>query len=140
MGVLLSLSTVKPMTGRIEGFIFSTWICTSAGSWFLICAIRDSIICWFTSILAFQLRNAEISHVPRLVVLLKSLRSGTILIASSSGLVTVTIIFSTGCSPLSAIILSFGNVISGNNETWILPYRKSPPAIITAMITEIGFL
>src|SRR5689334_2553591 len=64
------LASEYPITGRIEGFILATLICTSGGRLFLISAIFDSIRCWLRSISAFQLMNAEISHVPLLVVLL----------------------------------------------------------------------
>src|SRR5450432_476678 len=97
----------------MEGFIFSTVIFTSGGKRFLISLIFDSICCWFTSILLFQFIKAEISQLPRLVVLRIICRSGTCLMDASNGLVTVTIILSAGCRPASAMILILGKVISG---------------------------
>src|SRR5678816_609948 len=100
----------------MDGFILATVIFTSGGNVFRISLILDSMCCWLTSILLLQLINAEISQLPRLVVLLIFSRSGTCLMAVSSGLVTVTIILFTGCKPASAMILIFGKVISGNKE------------------------
>ena len=54
--------------------------------------------------------------LPLLVVLRTYWSSGTRLMAFSSGLVTVTIILSTGCKPASAMTLILGNVTSGNKE------------------------
>ena len=101
--------------GSIDGFILSTVICISGGKVFFISLIFDSILCWLISILAFQSMKADISQLPLLVVLRIFCRSGTCLIAFSSCLVTVIIIFLTGCCPASAMILIFGKVISGNN-------------------------
>src|SRR4051812_16934777 len=111
---------VYPITGRMEGFIFSTVMFTSAGREFLIWAMRDSILCWPRSTSAFQFIKADISQLPLLVVLRTSDRSGTCLMADSSGLVTVSIILFTGCRPASAITLIFGKVISGNKEVFSL--------------------
>src|SRR6187401_271623 len=108
------------MTGKMEGFIFATVIFTSGGSVFLISLIFDSMCCWLTSISLFHVMNADISQLPRLVVLRIVSRSGICLIAASNGFVTLTIILSTGCNPASAIILILGKVISGNNEVCIL--------------------
>src|ERR1700693_1757746 len=100
----------------MEGFIFSTVTCTPGGRELFISVIFDSILCCARSIFVFQSINADISQVPRLVVLLMVNRSGTCLMAFSSGFVTVTIILSTGWRPASAMILILGNVISGNRE------------------------
>ncbi len=53
----------------MEGFIFSTVICRSLGRSFLISAIFDSIRCLLRSTFAFQLMKADISQLPRLVML-----------------------------------------------------------------------
>src|SRR5260221_13177281 len=100
----------------MDGFIFSTVICVSGGRLLLISLIFDSMRCWLRSIFAFQSIKAEISQLPLLVVLRTYGRSGTCLIAFSSGLVTVTIILFTGCRPASAITFILGNVISGTSE------------------------
>ena len=113
---VLFVSRVYPITGRMEGFILSTVICTPGGRSFLISEILDSIRCWLKSTLASQSMNAEISQLPRLVILLISARSGTRLMAFSRGFVTVTIILFTGCNPASAMIFILGKVISGNKE------------------------
>src|SRR3954463_2025773 len=128
------------MTGRIDGFIFSTLIWTPAGSEPLISLIFDSILCWLRSTFASQFKKADSSQLPRLVVLLTSARSGICLIAFSNGLVTVTIILSTGCKPASAIIFILGKVISGNKDVCNLLYAKRPPAIIKTIKTVRGFL
>src|SRR5436189_460679 len=124
----------------MEGFILATVILTSGGKVFLISLIFDSICCWLTSILLLQFMKADISQLPRLVVLRIICRSGTCLIAVSNGFVTVTIILSTGCRPASAITLILGKVISGNKEVCNLPYTYIPPIIMRASNTARGFL
>src|SRR5680860_763724 len=104
------------MTGNEEGVIRSMVIRVFGGRLFLISLILDSINCWLVKISAFQSRKAEISQLPRLVVLRIPVRSGIFFIVSSSNRVTVTIILSTGCSPLSAMILILGKVTRGNRE------------------------
>src|SRR5258708_34252303 len=104
----------------MEGFIFSTVIWVPGGRLLFISLIFDSIRCWLRSISAFQSMKAEISQLPRLVVLRTYRRSGTCLTAFSRGLVTVTIILLTGWRPASARIFILGKVISGNREGWIL--------------------
>jgi hypothetical protein len=65
---------------------------------------------------------------------------GTRLMAFSSGLVTVIIILPTGCNPLSAITLIFGNVTSGKSDDCILVYEKIPAAKMINKTTATGFL
>ncbi len=105
-----------PITGKMEGFIFSTVICTFGGKEFFICAILDSNLCLSTFISEPQSIKAEISQEPILVTLRMSLRFSTLFMAFSSGFVTVTIILSTGCCPLSAIIFILGKVTFGKSE------------------------
>src|SRR4051812_26509858 len=88
----------------------------------------------------FQSINAENSQLPRLVVLRKSFRSGTFLIANSIGRVTVKTILLTGIWPASAMIFIFGNVISGKRETCILLYTKPPARKIITITTVSGLL
>ena len=90
--------------------------------------------------LASQSIKADISQLPRLVILLIICKSGTCLMAFSKGRVTVTIILLTGCKPASAIIFIFGKVISGKSEVCNLPYAKIPPMMMIAIITAIGLL
>src|SRR5207237_653086 len=125
---------------KMEGFIFSTVTCTSGGNIFLTWFIFDSIRCWLISTSDFQSRNAEISQLPRLVVLLIVFTSGTCFIAASNGFVTVTIILLTGCKPASAMILILGKVISGNNAVCKRWYVNIPPIIMRTSITVTGFL
>src|SRR5579872_6392172 len=87
-----------------------------------------------------QFRKADISQLPRLVVLRTVCKSGTCLMAFSSGLVTVTIILFTGCRPSSAMILILGKVISGNREVCSFEYTNSPLTIISANTKLSGFL
>src|ERR1700744_2644172 len=124
----------------MEGFIFSTVIWVSGGRSFLIWLIFDSMRCWLRSMLALQSMKAEISQLPLLVVLRTYWRSGTCLMAFSNGLVTVTIILSTGCNPASAMILIFGKVISGKSEVCNLLYTKPPPNNTITSVTEMGLL
>ena len=58
----------------MDGFIFSTVMLKPGGSWSRISLMRDSICCWARSIFASQSRKAEISHEPRLVILLTAVR------------------------------------------------------------------
>ena len=53
---------------------------------FLFRAILDSMRCWLRSTFAFQFMKADISQLPRLVILRISARSGTCLIAFSKWL------------------------------------------------------
>ena len=117
IGVLLWLSNEKPITGKMDGFIFSTVTFTSAGIAPLAWLMADSMRCCVKSTFVFQSTKADISQLPLLVVLRIKVMPGTFLMAVSSGLVTVTIILLTGCSPASAIIFILGKVISGNKET-----------------------
>src|ERR1700754_2992024 len=128
------------MTCKIDGFIFSTVICTPVGRELLISDIFDSIRCFARSISVFQSIKADISQVPLLVVLRIFNRSGTCLITFSSGFVTVTIILSTGWRPASAMILIFGKVISGNKEVLNWLYTKTPPSRMINKQAVIGFL
>src|ERR1035437_743249 len=100
---------VKPVTGYIDWLIASTTIFTVAGSKFFISLIRS-----FNWVLArlmstFQSKYASIVQLPLFVLLLTVVIPLTLLIAISRGLVTVIIILSTGCSPLSAIMVILGN-------------------------------
>src|SRR6201992_649455 len=140
MGERVWLSNVYPLTGSMEGFIFAVVIFTSAGRSFFIWSMADCMRCRLISISAFQLIKADISQLPRLVVLRTICRSGTCLMAFSSGLVTVTIILLTGCKPSSAITFILGKVTSGNNEVCILVYTNTPPKMISARTRLIGFL
>ncbi len=100
----------------MEGFIFSTVICTPGGKALLIPVIFDSIrlLCQVDIGIPVHKRR----YLARTAAGSASdvSRSGTCLIAFSSGFVTVTIILSTGWRPASAIILILGKVISGNRE------------------------
>src|SRR3954462_10293756 len=120
MGDFVLLSSEYPITGSIDGFIFSTVICTSGGKSFLISLIFDSMRCRLMSTSASQLRKADNSQLPRLVMLRMVCKSCTCLMAFSKGLVTVIIILSIGCCPASAITFILGKVISGNKEVCIL--------------------
>src|SRR5450432_1865688 len=140
IGDLSWLSSVYRITGKMDGFIFSTVICVSGGRLFLICAILDSILCWLRSTLAFQSINADISQLPLLVVLRIIFKSGTCLITFSNGFVTVIIILFTGCKPASAMILILGKLISGKRAVCILLYTNNPAPIMRTSKTETGFL
>ena len=109
----------NPIIGKMDGFILSIEISIPCGRFCLISFILASIRCLSKLISEFQSKKAEISQLPLLVALRIKFIPGTLLIAFSSGTVTVTVILSTGCSPLSAIILTLGKVIFGNNADWI---------------------
>jgi hypothetical protein len=64
----------------------------------------------------FQSKNRLTSADPRLVVLRTVSKPGTLLIASSMGLVIVTCICSTGITPLSMAITTRGKFVSGKTE------------------------
>jgi hypothetical protein len=67
-------------------------------------------------------------------------RSGTCLMAFSSGFVTVTIILSTGWRPASAMIFIFGKVISGKRDVLNWLKTKIPPSRMMNKHAVIGFL
>src|SRR5665811_147463 len=100
----------------------------------------DSTCCLHKSMSSFQPIKAEISQLPRLVMLRMFFRPGTRLMAFSSGLVTVIIILLTGCKPLSAMTLIFGKVTSGKSDDCILLYEKIPAAKMINNTTATGFL
>ncbi len=137
---LVSETTEYPITGKIDGFIFSTIISMSGGRLLFILAICDSTCCLSRSMSEPHSKYADISQLPIVVALLTRLRCSTLFMASSSGLVTSIIILSTGCSPLSAIILILGNVTLGNNDVFKFLYERAPPASIRSRITAIGVL
>ena len=72
---------------------------------------------------AFQLKNRSISAVPRLVMEYKWSRPGTVLTASSRGLVTVTSIWSMGKTPLSTPTTMRGKLVSGKTATGMVSAR-----------------
>ena len=63
------LSKLKPITGKIEGFIFSTVICVPGSKLPLTLFISDSICKRARSILASHFKKTEISQLPLAVVL-----------------------------------------------------------------------
>ncbi len=73
--------------------------------------------CNVWNISTFQSKNRSISADPRLVMERTCCRPGTLLTASSSGRVTVTIIWSMGITPLSTAIRMRGKFVSGKTET-----------------------
>ncbi len=64
----------------------------------------------------FQLKNKSISAVPRLVIEYKWSSPCTVFTASSSGLVTVTSIWSMGKTPLSTPTTMRGKLVSGKHR------------------------
>src|SRR5215831_7599685 len=96
----------------------------------VIFAVGGSVACTramaaFTSssvryISTFQEKNRSISAVPRLVMLHRWSRPGTVLTASSMGRVTVTSIWSIGNTPLSTPITMRGKLVSGKTATGIV--------------------
>ena len=92
---------------------------TPAGSNPLISLMRLSscVLVAYTS--TSQVRYTSITQEPRLVLLLTMVTPFTRFTADSSGLVTVIIIRSTGCCPLSAMSVILGKVTSGNSAVCI---------------------
>src|SRR5207245_6237138 len=64
-----------------------------------------------------QLKLTEISEVPRLVVDLKLRTPGIARTASSTGVVTSTVICSAGRSPASSVMRTRGQLTCGHSET-----------------------
>src|ERR1017187_7591853 len=84
-------------------------VCTRASA-----ALTSSSVRFIST---FQLKNRSISAVPRLVIDQRWSRPGTMFTASSRGLVTVTIIWSMGNTPLSTPTTMRGKLVSGNAAT-----------------------
>ena len=124
----------------MEGFIFSTVICTSAAESFLISAILDSMRCWLRSTFAFQFINAEISQLPRLVILRISARSGTCLMAFSKWFGNRHHHFVYRLQTRIGNDLYFRKSDFGKKEVCNRLYTKTPPIKISAIITVSGFL
>ncbi len=79
-----------------------------------------SASCRVWNISTFQSKKRLTSAEPRLVVLRTVSRPGTLLTASSMGLVMVTCICSTGMTPLSTPMTTRGKLVSGKTAvgTW----------------------
>src|SRR5580658_273912 len=75
-----------------------------------------SVNCRVRNISTFQSKKRLTSADPRLVLLRTVTNPGTLLTASSIGLVIVTCICSTGMTPLSTPITTRGKLVSGNTE------------------------
>ena len=85
-----------------------------------ILASAASVNCSVRNISTFQSKKRLTSAEPRLVLLRTVSKPGTLLTASSMGLVMVTCICSTGMTPLSTPITTRGKLVSGKTEigTW----------------------
>src|SRR6478672_13471382 len=91
------------------------------------------------NISTFQLKNRSISAEPRLVVERTSSRPGTLLTASSTGRVIVTIIWSMGITPLSTASTMRGKFVVGKTATGILKARYPPSAATVRIRKTSGF-
>src|ERR1700761_1563931 len=87
----------------------------------LLSAASTSCSVWYIS--TPQAKNRLTSADPRLVVERTVTSPGTMLIASSIGLVMVTCICSTGITPLSMLITTRGKFVVGNTEIGICVAR-----------------
>ena len=76
----------------------------------------ESASCNVWNISTFQSKNRLTSADPRLVVERTVRSPGTLLTASSMGLVMVTCICSTGITPLSTPITTRGKFVSGKTD------------------------
>ncbi len=85
-----------------------------------ILAKAASVNCRVRNISTFQSKKRLTSAEPRLVLLRTVSKPGTLLTASSMGLVMVTCICSTGITPLSTPMTTRGKLVSGKTEigTW----------------------
>ena len=86
----------------------------------------------------FQLKKRSISAEPRLVLDRTSSSPGTLLTASSSGRVIVTIIWSIGITPLSTARRIRGKFVVGKTATGILNARYPPSAAMVRMRKTSG--
>ena len=96
-----------------------------------------STYCRVWNMSTFQLKNRSTSAEPRLVIDRTDSRPGTLLTASSTGRVIVTIIWSIGITPLSIPITMRGKFVSGKTEIGMVKARYPPiraSVIITKMI------
>ena len=80
---------------------------------------------------SFQSKKRLISADPRLVVLRTVNSPGTLLTASSIGLVIVTCICSTGMTPLSTPMTTRGKFVSGKTEIGVLNAAYTPASVST---------
>src|ERR1700722_5254501 len=95
----------------------------------LLNAASTSCSVWYISTL--QSKNRLTSADPRLVVERPLTSPGTMLIASSIGLVMVTCICSTGITPLSTPITTRGKFVVGNTDMGIWVAREMPATVTT---------
>src|SRR5882724_9380676 len=86
-----------------------------------------------------QLKKRSISAEPRLVVDLTPSSPGTLLTASSTGRVIVTIIWSIGITPLSTARTRRGKFEVGKTATGILNARYAPRAAMVRIKKTSGF-
>ena len=91
-------------------------ICAVAGNDWATLASAASVNCRVRNMSTFQSKKRLMSADPRLVVLRTVINPGTLLMASSIGLVMVTCICSTGITPLSTPITTRGKLVSGKTE------------------------
>ena len=82
--------------------------------------------CSVWNISTFQWKYRSISADPRLVMDCTVCNPGTLLTASSSGRVIVTIIWSIGITPLSTPTITRGKFVDGNTATGMVNARYAP--------------
>src|SRR5216110_3753092 len=87
----------------------------------------------------FQSKKRSISAEPRLVMERTCCNPGTLLTASSTGRVMVTIIWSIGITPLSTAMRMRGKLVVGKTEIGIVNARYPPRAAMVRIRNTNGF-
>ena len=101
-------------------------------------ATAASTSCSVWNMSTFQLKNRSTSAEPRLVMERTCCNPGTLLTASSSGRVTVTIIWSMGITPLSTPITMRGKLVSGKTAIGMVKARYTPTSASVIIRKRMG--
>src|SRR5436190_3033728 len=127
------------MTGKLAKVMRRVAIVAVVGSAGCTREIAAFTYCRVWNMSTFQLKKRSISAEPRLVVDRTSSSPGTLLTASSTGRVMVTIIWSIGITPLSTARTRRGKFVVGKTATGILNARYAPRAAMVRMRKTSGF-
>src|SRR5215472_9039071 len=114
------------MMGKAANVSRWAWSVAVGGSSGCTREIAAFTYCSVWNISTFQLKYRSTSADPRLVTERTVSNPGTLLTASSTGRVMVTIIWSIGITPLSTAISTRGKLVDGNTETGMVKARYAP--------------
>src|SRR5712691_1861076 len=127
------------MIGKLANVIRRVSIVAVDGSSGCTREIAEFTYCSVWNMSTYQLKKRSISADPRLVVDRTSSSPGTLFTASSTGRVTVTIIWSIGITPLSTASTRRGKLVVGKTATGMLNARY-PPSAANVRIRKISGL